>query len=141
MSGEAAHDWPGRIWRASTSCGPSRPSRRRSPTRTGPGCEAGVYPACRAEDFARSRRSPSMWTPRWSLLGSVELGPCGIQQLLPRLLELLDAFAFQHDENVGKVDAGRLQFVEHCLGFSGPAGDGVALDLAVIRDGSHGFFR
>ena len=65
----------------------------------------------------------------------------GGQELLPALLELLDALALEHLDHVGVADAERRQLVEprRCLGVG--AADGVAADLAVVGDRLEGLLR
>ena len=56
----------------------------------------------------------------------VELFLCRVEQFLPRLLELLDTLVLEGDEDIGQVDAHRVEFVEDLLRGVGSSGDRVA---------------
>ena len=71
----------------------------------------------------------------------VELAPDRVEQLGPRLLELLDALVLEHAEHVVEVDADLGEAVEHLLRLRGGAGDRVAVELAVVGDGLQGLLR
>ena len=65
----------------------------------------------------------------------MQFGGDGVAQLVPAVLELGEALAFELSGDVVEVDAGGCQLIEHIARIVVPARDGVAGHLAMVGEG------